>query len=93
MGRVKVKLNSSGMASLLKDAGVAADLHRRATSVLSSAQSSAPRDSGEYASSLFVIDAVTDRAVSRVATRAPHGMIVELRTGNLARSLDAAGGA
>lgn len=93
MARVKVKLNSPGMASLLKDSGVASDLNRRAQSVLSSAQATAPRETGEYAASLFVQDAVTDRAVARIATRAPHGMIVEWRTGNLAKSLDAAGGA
>lgn len=93
MARVKVKLNSAGMASLLRDSGVAADLEARAHAVLASAQATAAVDSGEYRASLFVQSAVTDRAVARVATRAPHGMLVEVRTGNLAKSLDAAGGA
>lgn len=93
MARVKVKLNSAGMKSLLNDAGVAAELERRGQAVLATARATAPVDSGEYRNSLFLIPATTDRAVVRVGTRAPHGGIVEWRTGNLARALDAAGGA
>ncbi|WP_269304923.1 HK97 gp10 family phage protein [Aeromicrobium sp. HA] len=93
MARVKVKLNSPGMSSLLKDAGVAAELERRGQAVLNTARATAPVDTGEYRNSLFILPAMTDRAVCRIGTRAPHGMIVEFKSGNLAKALDAAGGA
>lgn len=93
MARVKIKLNSPGMKSLLNDAGVAAELERRGQAVLATARATAPVDSGEYRNSLFLISATTDRAVVRVGTRAPHGGVVEWRTGNLAKALDSAGGA
>lgn len=93
MARVKVKLNSPGMKSLLNDAGVASELQRRGQAVLNTARATAPVDTGEYRNSLFLIPATTDRAVVRIGSRAPRGMIVEWRTGNLAKALDAAGGA
>lgn len=93
MARTRVKLNSGGMKSLLNDAGVAADLQSRGQAVLNIARATAPVDTGEYRNSLFLIPATTDRAVCRIGTSAPHGMIVEWRTGNLAKALDAAGGA
>lgn len=93
MARVKVKLNSGGMKSLLNDSGVAGELQRRGQGVLNTARATAPFATGEYRNSLFIIPATTDRAVCRIGTRAPHGMIVEFRTGNLAKALDSAGGA
>lgn len=93
MARVKVRLNSGGMKSLLNDSGVAAELERRGQAVLSTARATAPYRTGEYRNGLFLIPATTDRAVVRIGTRAPHGMIVEWKTGNLAKALDSAGGA
>lgn len=92
MARVKVRLNSPGMASLLKDAGIRADLTARAEKVAAAARSNAPLDTGEYRSSIFVSQATTDRVAVRVGSSAPHGLIVESRTGNLARALDGAVG-
>lgn len=89
MARAKVKLNSAGMAELLKSKDVAADLHRRMEPALDKAKADAPRVSGAYAASLFLHDDVTDRAVCRLATSSPYGMTVESRTGNLAKALDA----
>jgi len=49
---------------------------------------------GEYLAGIEVVDEVhKDRVVSRVYAKAPDSMFVEANTGNLARSLDAAGGA
>lgn len=66
-------------------------LRGKAEAVLSAAQSSAPRVTGAYADSLQIVEDVTDRAVARVVTTVPYGLIVEADTGNLARALDAAG--
>lgn len=92
MARVRVRLNSPGMASLLNDAGIRADLTGRAESVASTARANAPVESGEYRASIFVSQDSTDRVAVRVGTSAPHGRLVESRTGNLSRALDAAGG-
>lgn len=88
---VRFKLNHAGMAQLLKSGGIAADMHRRAESSASAARASAPVDEGDYRDSIHVEDVITDRAVSRVVADAPHAAAVEADTGNLARSLGAAG--
>lgn len=87
----KVKLNGRGIEELLNSSDVRDLLTEKADAVLSAAISSAPVASGEYQSSLHLVQDTTDRAVVRVATDAPHGRVVEANTGNLARALDAAG--
>lgn len=86
----RVKLKSSGVKQLLNSSGVRSLLTSKAGGVLSAARSGAPVVSGEYVSSLQIVQATTDRAAVRVASTAPHGMIVEANTGNLARALDSA---
>jgi hypothetical protein len=93
MPRVRVQLNSAGMAALLRDPGVQEDLEQRADAVLSVAQGLAPRDSGDYEDSLHTEVVTTDRVTVRVVAGTDHALLVEAATGNLARSLDAAGGA
>lgn len=80
-------LKSSGMGELLKSAGVRSLLAVEAEAALARAQGSAPVDTGAYRSSLHIEEVTTDRAVARVVANAPHAMIVEANTGNLARSL------
>jgi hypothetical protein len=92
MARTKVKLDHSGMASLLKDSGVRAELRRRAEPVLSAAQADPHDDTGAYESGLRIEDATTDRAVVRVVAGDAKGHILEAKYGILARALDAAGG-
>jgi len=89
----KVILHSAGVAELLKDPGVRAELTRRAEQVAAQARSTAPVVTGTYRGSIRVLEDTTDRAAVRVGATAPHGYFVESRTGNLARALDAAGGA
>lgn len=84
---VRVKLNSAGVKELLNSSGVRSVVTEEAQQVLARAQASAPVASGEYRNSLQVVQATTDRAVARVVSTAPHGMIVEANTGNLAQSL------
>lgn len=88
-----VRLNHSGMRDLLNDPGVRDELTRRAEAVLAAAKANAPVESGEYRDNLHIEQATTDRAVTRVVGDTDHSILVEAKTGNLARALDAAGGA
>ena len=89
----RVTLNHGGMRALLNDAGVRADLTRRMGPVLGEAVASARVATGAYRDSLRIEQATTDRAVVRVVADVPHSFVVQASTGNLARALDAAGGA
>ena len=93
MARAKVVLDHAGMKALLNDLGVRAELTRRMGPVLAAARASAPVDTGAYKASIELVQATTDRAVVRVVATDWKAALVESRTGNLARSLDAAGGA
>jgi hypothetical protein len=84
----RIVINHAGMSGLLKSAQVRALLRDKAEAVASRAKSSAPVASGEYRDSIKVESATTDRAVERVVATAPHALIVEAKTGNLARALD-----
>lgn len=92
MGLAKFSLNHGGMGALLKSEGVRSFVTSRAERVLDAAKSSAPVDTGAYRDGLHIIQATTDRAVVRVAGSTDHDLVVEAKTGNLARALDAAGG-
>lgn len=87
----KVRLNRAGMRELLHSDGVRRDLTRRMGSVESVAKASAPVDSGAYRDSIHVEQVTTDRVVVRVVADADHALVVEAKTGNLSRALDAAG--
>jgi hypothetical protein len=89
----QVTISSAGMKDLLNDPGVRAMLTRRMAPVLAAAKASAPVDTGAYKESLAIVQATTSRAVVRVVAGTDHAWIVEAKTGNLARALDAAGGA
>lgn len=88
----RVVLKSAGFREMLNSSGVRNMLTRRMGAVESAAISGAPYDEGDYAGSIHIEQATTDRAVVRVVARAPHAMFVEAMTGNLARALDASGG-
>jgi hypothetical protein len=89
MARPKVVLISSGVEQLLKSPGVVADLERRGRAVAAVARATAPVASGDYAESIEVVVDETDRAAVRVAATVDYALVVESRTGNLARALDA----
>ena len=92
-GKPRVKLNSPGVLAILNDDGVRGYLEELAARVADAAKATAPVRSGEYRDSIDYGSATTDRAVGRVYASSAHALVVEARTGNLARSLDAAGGA
>lgn len=89
----KTKLDSAGVAKVLKSAAVRALLTQKAERVLAKAKADAPVDTGDYRDGLHIEQATTDRAVVRVTGGSDHDWIVERKTGNLARAIDAAGGA
>lgn len=85
------KLNRAGMEGLLKSAGVAAMLSTHANRVASAARDIAPVDSGEYRDSIEVYSEMhPTRVAVHVGSTAPHGLIVEAKTGTLARALGSA---
>ena len=92
MSSIRLTLNHGGIAELLKSDGVRAELTRRAERVLSAAEASAPVVTGEYRSSLHIEQHTTSRAAVRVVSDSDHALVVESKTGNLARALDAAAG-
>lgn len=87
-----LKLNSRGLRDVFEQ-WARTDGERRMQQVLAKAEASAPVDTGAYRDSLHIEHVTTDRAVVRVVAGTDHAWIVEARTGNLARALDAAGGA
>lgn len=89
-GGIKIKLNSGGVREVLNSPQVRAALTSRASRALSAARASAPVDTGAYRAGLHLEQATTDRAVVRVVGGTDHDLIVEAKTGNLARALDAA---
>ena len=94
MAKVKITLNHRGMAEILTCPGVTADVTARANRVLATAKASAPVDTGAYRDNLHVeVDQTSGpRVRARVMGGTDHDWIVEARTGNLRRALEAAGG-
>lgn len=92
MARTKVRLNSPGMAALLKSSEVRALLTEKAERVLAAAQADPHDDTGAYEAGLHIEQAETDRAVVRVVSGDFKGHILEANFGILSRALDAAGG-
>jgi hypothetical protein len=87
---IKIKLNHGGMAALLKSGEVRGELTSRAEAVLRAAKASAPVATGAYRDGLHIVQDTTDRVAVRVAGGTDHDLVVEAKTGNLARALDAA---
>lgn len=89
--KVKIVL-ASDLDGLLKTPAVAAAVRRSAEKMAAAARASAPVETGAYRAGIEVVDEVHgDRAVSRVYANAPHSLVVEAKTGNLSRALDAGG--
>jgi hypothetical protein len=92
MARPRVKMNTAGARAILRSSEVRAELRRVGRPVMERMKATAPVDSGEYRDRIEMWDATTDRAVVRIGSTAPHGPLVEARTGNAARALGAEGG-
>lgn len=87
-----IKLNSAGMAALLKSGEVRAFVTTRAERVLAAAKADPHDDTGAYERGLHIEQATTDRAVVRVVSGDFKGHILEANFGILSRALDSAGG-
>lgn len=88
MARAKVVLNHAGIAEVLKSGEVESLLKQKADAAAAAARASAPVASGEYRQSITAFtEQHSDRVVAHVSSSAPHAMIVEAATGNLARAL------
>lgn len=98
MARAKVVIDKVGMKELLGDAGIRADIHKRAERVRDRAQATAPVLTGQFAGSggeqpggFDVVDSgPRGRARSRIVSRDPIGAIKEARFRTMTRALDAA---
>lgn len=88
----RVKLNSPGIAALLKSSDVRSELTTRAERVLSAAQADPHDDTLAYENGLRIEQDTTDRAVVRVVSGDRKGHILEANYGILSRALDSAGG-
>lgn len=93
MARLKVKLNSREIGKLLKSSDVDKGMDPMANRVRDRARATAPVRTGRYRDSIHVETETTDRVKKRIGSDVPYGMVIEARTGNLTRALDAAGGA
>lgn len=84
----RVTINHRGIQEYLDGRhGVEAVLEREAQERLARAKASAPVKTGAYRDSLHVETVHTDRMVKRVTADVDYAMLVEAKTGNLARSL------
>lgn len=75
---------------MLRSAAMAAEMRRRAESVLALAQAMAPVVSGDYRDSLTIFKRTTDRAVALVGSDIGYALRVEADTGTLGRAITAA---
>lgn len=85
------KANPHFLDNLLHDPKLAKALLPKGRAVLAEAKSTAPVDSGAYRDSLEVWVDVTDRVAVRVGSKdVRYAAEINVRTGHLARALDAA---
>ena len=88
----KLDLNQGFFDGVLRSAGVQALCAAASQRVLAAAQATAPEKSGAYKRGLRIRTVERQyRTAYLVEGTAPHTMLVEARTGNLARALKGAG--
>ena len=89
----KVVPNPKGIAELARSEGVKAELERRMEAALAQAKANAPVLTGTYRDSLHIeTEETADGVQVRMGSDVEYAMVIEARTGNVNRSLDAAGG-
>ena len=92
VAKPKVKIISRGVVKMFDD--VTPHMAKLGGLVVADAKANAPVASGAYRDSIH-LEMVRhgDRTVAQIVADVPYAMSVEADTGNLTRSLDAAGGA
>jgi hypothetical protein len=86
---VAVKFNNAFFEDLSRSAGVVNLVTAAAEEVAATARSTAPVDSGDYRDGIKVVLKYQRRAVALVVGTDAKTMLVESKTGNLARALKA----
>jgi len=90
MAKAKVQLISPGVKKLLNDKGLGKHLESLGKKVEAQAKATAPVRSGNYRNSISTTLDHTDRVVCRITADIDYAIDVEMKTGNLAKALDAA---
>lgn len=83
--------DDAAMDALTRSPGVVAAVMGVAEQIAAQARASAPVDSGDYRSSIKTGVKFQERAVGLVYSDDPKAMLIEARTGNLARAAKKAG--
>lgn len=84
------KANDAGMKKLVHSREVANVCKKYADVVAANAKASAPVESGDYRSGIHaIIEDHPSRVTAQVVASDPKSLIIESRTGNLARALNA----
>lgn len=91
MALEKVKLNSPGMAEMLKSAAVAAAVHAAAEATAANLRSDGAMTRLNITDAVAVNDYTTDRAATSVTITHPAGMGVEGKHGTLTTAARHAG--
>jgi len=92
MADVQVKFDQGFFDNLMRSAGIQSLQQAAAQRVLAAAQASAPVRTGAYKRGLRITKAEHKyRTTYLVEGTAPHTLLVDAKTGNLARALKAAG--
>jgi hypothetical protein len=86
-----VEFNDAFFDHLGRSAGVTALVVEGAERVAAAARASAPEKTGAYKASIGVKLKYQDRAVALVVATDPKTMLIEAKTGNLARAVKKAG--
>ncbi|MFI8593731.1 HK97 gp10 family phage protein [Microbacterium sp. NPDC078428] len=84
-----VKFNNAFFDDLSRSAGVAALVDEATERIAQTARSTAPTESGDYRDGIVTAGKYQRRYVGLVIGTDPKTMIIESRTGNLARALRA----
>jgi hypothetical protein len=87
---MSIKFNEAFFQELGQSAGVTGLVMKAAEQVAAAARASAPVDSGDYRDSIHTALKHQDRSVALVIADDPKTMLIESKTGNLARALKAA---
>ena len=89
-GQTSVEFNDAFFDTILQSAGVERLTQAAAEKTASTARSTAPVDSGDYRKGIRVLVRQSKyRKVYRVTGTDPKTMLIESKTGNLARALKA----
>lgn len=87
MAKSQMQFNSAFFEDLSHSAAVKQLVDAAADRVLAAAQASAPEDSGDYKAGLRRSSKNQKRYVALVEATDPKSMLIESKTGNLARAL------